>query len=381
MPDVTVSSKAPANSPRYAGMSPLQAGLLYGGAASSVMGPFGILVGLGAGVMAKRMRQSEVDRQANFRAEHEELIDQLDSEYKIADPDEQRLIGHARRLANDGWMRLLKGDMSGRDMIAKADDMSMSIMQGDLQARKQKEAATGEFQRGLITTSANDLRQQYLTNMNLYESVDQQAQRVLELVSQPGFDANKPINKAALADMLSVGVNGFYKDAPDVLDAVAQGAGGLGTLIGAAGGVPGALAGGGIGSLVGAITTGIKSKDFKVTAEDYNRIALNMKKFNQQYSTDRMTRLGESANSLDNFARNVGAIGDDYSLSDYVSGGIKDLRLTPSPVYKPPQSTNGPPATSMQRLQQGTNAVKKVIDQWMKAKGFSDSTTGLRPTN
>lgn len=34
----------------YRGLSPLQAGLVYGGAASTVMGPLGLLVGLGAGI-------------------------------------------------------------------------------------------------------------------------------------------------------------------------------------------------------------------------------------------------------------------------------------------------------------------------------------------
>lgn len=362
------------------GLSGLQAGLLYGGAASTVMGPAGLLIGLGAGILANRMKKGELDKQAKYsaelRAEQEGFIGETDSELKSADPDEQRILNHARRLHTDGWFRLEQGDRSGRAMIAQANDIALSVMSADAQQRKQEESAQTQFQRGLISTSANDMRQQYLAHMTLAENVDQQAQRVLSLVAEPGFDPNKPVNKAALADMLAVGINGFYKDAPDMMDAISQGAGGLGTIIGAVGGIGGALAGGGVGNLVGGITTAIKSKDFKVTAEDYNRIALNMKNFNQQYTQASMSRLGDSAKNLDHFARQTGAIPQDYSLADYVSGGQKELKVIPAPKYTPPTASK--PTTGMQKLQGATNSTEQRISEWIRKR---EQTGGLRPTN
>lgn len=382
MAEVTVRSKAviPPTAP-IGGLSALQAGLLYGGAASTVMGPLGLLVGAGAGILAGRMKKTALEKQAaqsqELRAEQEGFIGEINNELKSADPDEQRILNHARRLHTDGWFRLEQGDASGRQMIDEANQIAMGVMSADSQQRKSEQAAQTQFQRSLIGTAANDYRQQYLANMNVFEGVDQQAQRVLALVAEPGFDPNKPINKAALADMLTVGINGFYKDAPDVLDSIAQGSGALGTIIGAAGGVPGAIAGGGVGQLVGSIATAIKAKDFKVTAEDYNRIAINMKNFNQQYSQNKMERLGDQAKSLDTFAKQTGAIPDDYSLSDYVSGGQKELKIIPAPKYTPPTPQTAKP--KMQQLQEGTEAFKKSINKWIQQK--ERDGTLLRPTN
>lgn len=379
--EITVQSSAitPPRKP-VGGLSGLQAGLLYGGAASTVMGPAGLLIGLGAGILAHRMKKGELDRQAQYsaelRAEQEGFGGEVDNELKTADPDEQRILNHARRLHTDGWFRLEQGDSSGRALIAQANDIALSVMSADSQQRKSEQAAQQQFQRGLISTSANDMRQQYLAHMNLAESVDQQAQRVLSLVAEPGFDPNKPVNKAALADMLAVGINGFYKDAPDMMDAISQGAGGLGTIVGSIGGIGGAIGGGGIGNLVGGITTAIKSKEFKVTAEDYNRIAMNMKTFNQQYTQQSMTRLGTSAKQLDQFARQTGAIPDDYSLADYVSGGQKELKVIPAPKYTPPAKQ--PVKTNIQRLQEGTNSTKAKVSEWIHQH---EQNGTLRPTN
>lgn len=381
--EITVRSNAvsPPRKP-VGGLTGLQAGLMYGGAASTVMGPAGLLIGLGAGILAKRMRKTELEKQAmqsqELRTEQEGFIGEMNSEMKSADPDEQRILSHARRLHTDGWYRLEQGDESGRAMIAQANDIAMGVMSADSQQRKSEQAAQQQFQRGLISTSANDMRQQYLSHMNLADQVDQQAQRVLSLVADPGFDPNKPINKAALADMLTVGINGFYKDAPDMMDAIAQGSGALGTIIGAAGGVPGMIAGGGIGQLAGSIATAIKSKEFKVSAEDYNRIALNMKSFNQQYSQAAMTRLGDSANKLNSFARQTGAIPEDYSLADYVSGGQSELKIIPAPKYTPPTTDNKPTTTrsTLQNLKQHTDSFKERVTEWMRQRGQP-----LRPTN
>lgn len=388
MAEVKVSSKAetPSGRPGPTGLaaySPLQAGLLYGGTTAAVLGPAGLLIGLGAGILSKRLRKNFMDREAadvqNLRAEHQGLQSELESEMRIADPEEKRLLSHAQRLASEGWYRLSSGDEAGRGMIEKANELSRSIMTADRDARKSEQSAQASFQRGLIGTAANDYRSQFQTNLQLVEDMDKQASRVLDLVSKPDFDPNKPFNKAILADLLQTGIGGMYKDAPDVLDAVAQGAPSIGAILGAARGPAGAAIGDSLGGLVGAITNGMKAKDFQVSREEYNRIALNLKKFTQTYGTDRMTRLSDQARQLDQFARQTGAIPDDYSLGQYISGGVNELKLTPVPQV-PAVKQASDAVSSLKNLPPsekyvgGINQGLRGLEQWMNKRK-------QRPTN
>jgi hypothetical protein len=337
----SVTTSAPAQSPGarpgFGGLSPLTTGLLYGGAATAVGGPLGLLVGLGFGLAQKRMRDSFLDREAryaaNIRGEHATFNEEVTRELEVADPDEKRLLEHAKRLETNGWYRLQSGDESGREMIDQANLITRGIMQADQSQRKQEEAAQQQFQRGLIGTAANDYRSQYQQTMDQVETTDNQASRVLDLAAQPDFDPNAPFNKAAMAELLSTGIGGLFRDAPDAMDAVTQGASGLGAL-----GAPGAI----IAAGVEGISTFFKSKDFKISREDYNRIALNMKKYAEVLAKQRIGRLGEQSQQLEAFARQVGAIPADYSLGQYVSGGVKELRLNPVPQYQPPRETAQP---------------------------------------
>lgn len=363
-----VNVEAQAASPRtdlrsrptgFGALSPLQAGLIYGGAASTVLGPLGLLVGAGAGILSKRLQKNFLDAETadieNTRAEYKGLTDEIESEMMIADPEEKRLLQHAQRVGTEGWYRLASGDESGRKMIEQANEISRGIMTADRDARKSEAAAQASVQRSLITGAAASYRDQFQQNLMLVEDVDKQATRVLDLVAQPGFDPNRPFNKAILAELLSTGIGGMYRDAPDVLDAVGQGAGSLGGIIGAIGGPAGAAIGQSAGDITNALITGVKAKDFKVTAEEYNRIAFNMRKFAQQYGASRMNRLAGQARDLDSFAKSVGAIPQDYSLGDYVSGGVKELKLAPTPRMPAVQKTTQD-AARLEQIPKGMRA-------------------------
>jgi hypothetical protein len=145
-----------------AAYTPLQAGLLYGGAASAVLGPVGLLIGAGAGILSKRLRKNFMDRETadlqNLRVEHQTIQDEIGAEMKIADPDEKRILGHAQALATNGWYKLASGDEAGRAMIDRANELSLSVMTADRDARKQEQSAQANTQRGLIITAANDYR-------------------------------------------------------------------------------------------------------------------------------------------------------------------------------------------------------------------------------
>jgi hypothetical protein len=381
------NSEAPAR-PGPSGLAaykPLEAGLLYGGAASAVLGPVGLLVGLGAGILSKRLRKNFMDRETsdleNLRVEHQTIQDEIGAEMKIADPDEKRILSHAQALATNGWYKLASGDEQGRAMIDRANELSLSVMTSDRDARKQEQAAQAGVQRGLITTAANDYRTQYQQTMQLSDQVNTQASRILDLTAQKDFDPNKPINKAVLAELLSTGVGGFYKDSPDVLDAVSNGAGAIGSILGAArGGAGGAAVGGEVGNIVAAITNGMKAKDFALTREDYNRIAFNMRKVTSQYGGARMQTLSQQAESLNGFARQTGAIPQDYHLGEYISGGVKDLKLIPVPQMPGPAQANdaskrlegiAPPS---EEYVGPINERLRAVEQWMNKRK-------QRPTN
>lgn len=390
---VTVASSAkgpPTKS--YPGLSPWQAGLLYGGAATTVMGPLGLLIGIGSAIGASRMRKSYLDQQAqyqkNLRDEQSGIQDEANAELKVADPDEARLINHYKRVANDGWYRLAQGDQTGRQMIEQANAGLAGVMNGDIQQRKAEQAANAQFQRGLIATAAQSLRSEYQANMAAYEDADKQSSSVLDLVNQKDFDPNKAFNKAILAQMLSTGIGGFYKDAPDSYDAMTQGSQALRSI---------PVVGGAAEAIAGGIITAIKSDDFKLTAEDYNRVALNLRAFTTKYAQERAQRLGRQAQSLDNGARQLGAIAPDYSLGDYVTGNVRDLKLSPLPELRStpieevkPTATRAPtrqppaPTTRSYQMSGGRTGTIQLAPEGTWQRRLQDMASGTprqRPTN
>lgn len=377
--EITVSAPTnPAYAKPYPGLSPLKAGLLYGGAASTVMGPLGLLVGTVAGIAAKKMRDNYLDRQSaylrNVQGEHEEFSGDLAQENKIADPDEQRMLQVAKRMEADGWLRLRSGDGTGRDMIDQANTIMRGIIQGDISQRKQEESANAAFQRGLISTAATSMREEYQQNMAAFNEVDKQSSRVLDLVASKDFDPNKPFNKAILAELLSTGIGGFYKDSPDVLDAAREGSSALGHI---------PVVGGAVQDIVGGIVTAIKANDFKLTPEDYNRVALNMKGFNEKYAQRKMDQLGGQARSLDAGAKQIGAIAPDYSLADYISGGA-ELQLTPVPKYTPPaikEKPSAPARTAPPDVRSTPQWKNQTTAPIIRGKSYAPGRPQMRPTN
>lgn len=378
---VTTERDTPYAQPKMRGLSPLQAGLLYGAGGAAIGGPIGLLAGLFAGVVSNRARESYLDAAArnsyNARVRFEGVNDQIEQELKIADPDEARLLRSAQQQAAHGWQILQSGDITGRDLIEQSYATIQGIMNADIQARKTEQAAQFNTQRGLVTSSATTLRDQYSSAISQTRELDALSERVLQLTADPDFDPNKPFNRSILADLVSVGVGGMFKDDPN------------GFLAG--------LAEGGAGTIVGAIAQGTKTwmdaDEFNVRPEDYNRIALNARKVAQQYAQRRLMEIEQQAGGLDNFAKQVGAIPADYSLRDYVSGGVRELQVAPemrvptiptasnqvpSTVRSAPtwqQRTAGPPRRN--RPQQPTI----LSDDWFRQQIGIPTQRQRRPTN
>jgi hypothetical protein len=358
----TVNTAAPKqrSSP---GMSPATAALLYGGAAATVGGPLGLIVGALAGITAKRQRDNYLDREAAYNLEQSNFNTEVSSELKIADEDEARLLQHAKRVADAGWYRLAAGDPTGREMIDGANSFIAQIINGDREARKQEQSAQTTFQRNLIGGAAEDYRKQYQAHITDFEAVDTQVGRLLDLTANPDFDPDKQLSKGVLIDLISSGVGGFYRDTPGMLDSISQGVSGLGAL-----GKYGAVAGGAAEGIV----SFFKSKDFKASREDYNRIAFNMRNIAQKATAARMERLSGQAADLNNFARKTGAIPEDYSLADYVTGGTKELKMLPVPKL-PAQKVTAPKTASTP-----TFSLKRSVKDFVLGQRKVDLT---RPVN
>jgi hypothetical protein len=302
---------------------------------------------------------------------------------EIADPDEKRLLSDARATAANGWYRLQSGDETGRALIEQAHEMARGVMNADIQARKSEQAAQFNAQRGLVSNSATTLRDQYSQTISQVRQLDSQAQRILELTADPTFDPDKPFHKAILAELVSTSVGGMYKDDPNGL------LNGLSEL-------------GSTGSEIGAIVGGLAKlgksvadqDDFKITREEYNRIALNIRKVTQMYGQQRLTEIGQQAAGLDDFGRRVGLVPQDYSLADYVSGGVSDLKIAapisipnirpldtkqPSPAVRSAPQWQPPKREQIQAPE--LQAPEKWSDDWFRQKLGVPTTRQRRPTN
>jgi len=308
---------------RTPGLSPLLTGLLYGGGAAAIAGPIGLLAGLAHGIISQRSRENYLDAAAresyNSRIRFEGINDQIKQELQIADPDEARLLRSAQQQAAQGWQILQSGDPSGRALIEQAYATTQGIMNADIQARKAEQASQFNTQRGLITSAAPALRDQYSQVISQARDIDSRAQRIFELVADETFDPDKPFSKSVLTELVSSSLGGMFKDDPNgLLNGLAE----LGNT------------GSEIGTIVGTIAKlgkSVADKDeFKVSREEYNRIALNIRQVTQQYGQKRLQELSQQAEGLDAWARQVGAIPENYSLRDYVSGGVSELKVAPA---------------------------------------------------
>lgn len=376
----------PYQRPDPPGLSPLQAGLLYGAGGAAIGGPIGALAGLFAGIVAKRGRENYLDKVArdtyNTRSQYKNIDDTLQQELQIADPDEARLLKDAQRTAAVGWQMLQSGDERGRELIEQAHETARGIMNADIQARKAEQASQFNTQRGLISSAAPALRDQYSTVINNARQIDTQAQRILSLVADPKFDPDKPFSKSLLAELVSTSIGGMYRDDPNgLLSGLAE--------LGSGGSEIGAI----VGTIARVGKPIVEADDFKITREEYNRVALNIREAAKLYGSQRLQEISQQAQGLDNFARQVGAIPSDYSLRDYVSGGVQELMIAPEisiPNIKPvdtkqqaqrqqqwqPQRNSGPPRRARPQLQAEQPSI--LSDDWFRQK---IGVPTRRPTN
>jgi hypothetical protein len=277
--------------------------------------------GIAAGIIQKMRNKSYLETAANDKREQGDLKGMIANEMKIADPDEKRLLDWANMRRSEAYERIVAGDRAlGEKILDDVHEALKGLIGGDIAARKTEQAKAFDFKRDLVKTAATSYHQEFQDTMAALNGMNRSAQQILELVSQKDFDPNKPLNKAHLAELLSTGMMAL-KDAPDMGDAITQG---VSAINGIAGGI------------VGAISTGFKAKDFHLTAEDYNKLALNTQKYAKIYAQQKFDQLGSQSAALDKQGREWGVLGEDSNLHDYVTGGEKELRSPPNPYYQAP---------------------------------------------
>jgi hypothetical protein len=308
IPEVTVSGQTPVlKKPPSA----WKVGLLY----SLVGGPF---AGVAAGIIQHSRNKSALEKEAAYQDERTSLDSTINSELAIGDDDEKRMLKYAKGLRVTAFEQMAAGNrQAGEQLLTHARELVENIMTGDIQQRKKEESQKNDFQRGLIGDAAKGYRQEYQNSVDAFNAIDHQSLKVLDLVSQKNFDPNNPLNKAHLAELISMG-GMMFKDTPDLAEGIAQS---IGSINGIAGGIAGGIA------------TMLKSENFKTTPEMYNTIALNMQKYAKILAERKTGQLGDQAKQLDMWGKKLGVIPEDYSLGDYISGGEKELRMTPNPVF------------------------------------------------
>lgn len=393
-----VTSSSPRSQPyeraRPPGLSPLVTGLLYGGAGAAIGGPIGLLAGLFQGIVSQRNRESYLDSAArasyNSRIRFDGINDQIKQELQVADPDEARLLRSAQQQAEQGWQILQSGDPSGRDLIEQAYATTQGIMNADIQARKAEQASQFNTQRGFITSAAPALRDQYSTLINQVRDTDSRAERILQLVADPSFDPDKPFSKSVLTELVSSSLGGMFKEDPNgLLNGLAE--------LGSGGSEVGTI----IATLARAGKAVADTDEFKISREEYNRVALNIRQVARQYGQQRLQEISQQAAGLDDWGRRIGAIPSDYSLRDYVSGGVKDLQIAPAvavPNVRPltsnqpmpnrqeetswqPRMSSGPPRRVRPQLQAAPLQVLTPQDDWARDLLGIPTSRQRRPTN
>lgn len=315
----TAQREAPFPERQAKGLSPAQSSLLYGVGGFLLGGPIGALVGgLAGGITAKRNKDSYLDRlsreSANLSSEQQSLYSEIAGEIEQADPNEKRLLLNAKRIATDGYLRLQSGDASGAQMIEQANAVIRGVIQGDITAQKAEDAARFNDRRQIVGQAAQAYRNQYQGVVEQARQVDALAERVFELTADPKFDPAKPINRAILSQLITAGVGDTFRDDPSGFLAGLSEAG-QGTIV---------------GSLAKGIDTFLDAEDFKVTRDDFNRLALNSRKIVGKYAEQRIAELRQQASTLNRFSQQAGLTDPDYDLADYISGGSKDLKIAPA---------------------------------------------------
>lgn len=341
---VTTRPKDPKPVTRYRGLSPLQAGLIYGGGAATVMGPLGILIGLGAGIMAKSQRDSFMSREtaavSDMHEYNQALINQVDHEMQYADPEQQRYLQSVKlRLANSEMNVLHGGDLAGNYAeLQQAQTMTEGVMTATRDTRIARENTVMAARQGMYTSNMGKMRDEYAQAVENNDTAQTAANQALDFIANHTEDElNQPLNRSHLYSVISIATSAF-RDTPDMADAVSAAGRGVSEA-----GHPLAVA---LGAVMETGSAVWKASEAKIKKEDVNKIVMNIADFSRQHASNNMDRIARATAALDAWGQETKILAPNQSGVGYVTGTIDHLDpFTSKPVYTPPTMPARPTPT------------------------------------
>lgn len=294
--------------------SPWATGLATALGSSFVFGPLvGAGLGLAQGILAKRLRDSELERSA---AENE-TVESLDAsireqlagakQFADTDLDAEQLNNWNVRRANLAKLSAHPDEKVRAKAAQDLADLSTGIGSffEDVETRRETTEDTRlSLQRAAVQDVAKQFRNGYEGAIKKRRDLQAAAGQMHRLLNDDGFDVNKPINRGRLIDLMRSNSRTILADTADFGDAL-QSAGGGGNLI---------------GTVLGVLGGAMKADDFKFTKEEWRAIASAMYDAETKQFSGEMQRIEAGVADLEGSAHELGILPAGYGLAQYVLG-------------------------------------------------------------
>ena len=261
-------------------------------------GPVGIALGLAQGILGRRMRESELEAQA----QEQEMLAQFDKTFLAGQEEAQKLAAtdiDRAQLTQVGrdYQMLRKQAMSPdpatrRDAVQKLASFTPQIgaWLEDLEGRNE---TLLDRNVALLDSQADAVQADYQTALARAQDTQRVASEMHQLLSDPGFDANSMINRARLASLINETPRSLFTDTPDMADALKETGAALG-------GIPGAIA--------SWISGKQKAEDFQFSKEDWRKLAYAMQLASKRQTDQQLADATENGRMLDETAQRIGHV-------------------------------------------------------------------------
>lgn len=362
--------------------SPWATGLATALGSSFVFGPLvGAGLGLTQGILAKRLRDSELEKSAaeseTVSALDASIQEQIGSAGQFADTDidQEQLKNWNTRRANLAKLAAHPDEKVRAKAAQDLADLSTGIgsFLEDVEGRRENVEDTRlSLQRAAVQDVAKQFRSGYEGAIKKRRELQASAGQIHTLLNDESFDVNKPINRGRLIDLMRSNSRTILADTADFGSALQSAGGGQGL----------------IGSVLGLLGGAMKADDFKFTKEEWRAIASAMYDAETKQFSGEMQRIEAGVADLEFAAHDLGILPADYGLAQYVLGqeeefpralkGKGGYRETPGMVG-PWRSGAGPsdaPRTSSGGV---VNDWLTELENRMRARNRDNNTR--RPTN
>jgi predicted lactoylglutathione lyase len=318
-------------------------GLLFGG-------PVGVALGIGQGILAKRMRQNELDA----RAAEQDMLNALDEQHMAALQSAQGVgateLDRAQldQLGRDYKMlRVLAASPDEQTRQAAMTALakfgpSVGAYLEDVESRNE---SVFDKNVSLLDEQADRAREEYRAGLNRGQETQRISQEMHTLLSDPDFDPNNPVNRARLASLLGQTPRELFADPADMGDALRE----------TAAGVP-------IAQQVAAWISGkAKAEEFEFSKEDWRKVAHAMTLASKRQSDQMLNDAAAVGQRLDAAGQEIGHMPAISYLDRIVSGKVQPGPTVGEASIYQQNIADQKAREAEQRAQQ-----KDVVDEYVK---------------